>query len=85
MMPGQGGDVNTTLPLILSIITLLCNCLFGIPALVLAILAMNEKKAGKLDDARSKAKISLILSIVGWVIGIVFGILNAVFGFLGNS
>ena len=77
-MPGAGGDVNTTLPLVLAILTIIpcCNIFFGIPALILAILAMNAKKAGNLDDARSKAKISIILSVVGWALTLVGGTLN---------
>jgi hypothetical protein len=68
MMPGSGQDVNTTLPLVLGIVSMaICgNCLLGIPAIVLAVMAMNAKNVGNLDDARSKAKTSLILSIVGF-------------------
>ena len=78
MMPGPGGDVNTTLPLILSILSIVpcCNIFFGIPALILAILAMNAKKAGNFEDARKKAKISTILAIVGFVLSIVAGIIQ---------
>jgi cytochrome c biogenesis protein CcdA len=76
MMPGPGGDVNTTLPLVLGILSLFCNCLFGIPALILAILSMNAKKAGNLEDARSKAKISIILAIVGMVLSVIGGVVN---------
>ena len=73
MMPGPGGDVNTTVPLVLSILSVIpcCNPFFGIPALVLAILAMNAKKAGDFEGARSKAKISLILAVVAIVLSLV--------------
>jgi Interferon-induced transmembrane protein len=82
MMPGMGGDVNTTLPLVLNIIgTLLC-CGFGtIPAiigLVFAIQAGNAKKTGDLETARGKAKTSLILAIVAYVLGIVGGGVGAI-------
>ena len=80
MMPGPGGDVNTTLPLILAILSIFpcCNIFFGIPALILAILAMNAKKAGNLEDARSKSKISIIISVVGWVLSIISIIIRVV-------
>jgi hypothetical protein len=68
MMPGSGRDVNTTTPLVLGIVSIaLCgNCLLGIPAIILAVMAMNAKNVGNIEDARSKAKISTILSIVGF-------------------
>ncbi|NOU33182.1 MAG: hypothetical protein HOO96_35230, partial [Polyangiaceae bacterium] len=70
MMPGAGGDVNTTLPLIFSIIALFpcCNLLFGGIGLAFAIQAGNAKKAGDIEGARSKAKISLIVAIIGVVL-----------------
>jgi hypothetical protein len=68
MMPGSGGDVNTTTPLVLGIVSMvICgNCLLGIPAIILAVMAMNAKNVGNIEDARSKAKTSTILSIVGF-------------------
>ena len=67
MMPGAGGDVNTTLPLVLSIVELVlcCNVLFGVISLIFAIQAGNAKKAGDLETARQKAKLSLIICLVG--------------------
>ncbi len=81
MMPGPGGDVNTTLSLVLSIISLLacCNPFFGIPAVVLSILAMNAKKAGDIEGARSKAKVSLILAIVGMALSMIGNTLYFIF------
>jgi hypothetical protein len=75
MMPGMGGDVNTTLPLVLSILSLVlcCNLLFGGLGLFFAIQAGNAKKVGDFETARSKAKLSIIIVIVGavlWVIGV---------------
>jgi len=65
MTPGSGEDVNTTLPLVLSIVSvvLFLNPI-GIVALIFAILASSAKKVGQLDDARGKAKIALVLAIV---------------------
>jgi hypothetical protein len=67
MMPGAGGDVNTTLPLVLAIIALFpcCNLLFGGIGLAFAIQAGNAKKAGDIEGARSKAKIALIVVGIG--------------------
>jgi hypothetical protein len=80
MMPG--GDVNTTLPMVLSIICLACCCLpAGIGGLIFAMNANNAKKMGDLATAQSKAKTSLIFSIVGMVggaiIATVYGVIMA--------
>lgn len=75
MMPGAGGDVNTTLPLILSIVAMLFCCgaglgfIPGVIGLIFAIQAGNAKKTGDFETARSKAKTALILAIVGMVLG----------------
>jgi hypothetical protein len=70
MMPGAGGDVNTTLPLILSIcqLVLCCNLVFGGIGLVFAIQAGNAKKTGDIEGARAKAKTAMIVIIVGAVL-----------------
>jgi hypothetical protein len=67
MMPAGGGDVNTTLPLVLGIISMvLCgNFLLGIPAIIFAVIAMNSRSVGNLEDARQKAKIATILASIG--------------------
>ncbi len=66
-MPG-GADVNTTLPLVLSIICLACCCLpMGVVGLIFAMNANNAKKAGDLATAQAKAKTALIMSILGMV------------------
>jgi hypothetical protein len=82
MMPGAGGDVNTTLPLVLSIVELVlcCNVLFGVLGLVFAIQAGNAKKAGDLETARSKAKLSMIIVLVGAGLETIGIILNVVAG-----
>ncbi len=79
MMPGAGGDVNTTIPLVLSILLVFpcCNLLFGVPALVFAIQAGNAKKAGDFETARSKAKIAYIIMGIGMALSVVAGIVQA--------
>ncbi len=86
MMPGAGGDVNTTLPLVLSIIALFpcCNLLFGGIGLAFAIQAGNAKKAGDIEGARSKAKIALIVVSIGLGLELIGGIINFVVG-MANS
>jgi hypothetical protein len=81
MMPGAGGDVNTTLPLIFSIISVLPCCSFfplGIVALIFAIQAGNAKKTGDMETARGKAKTSLIMAIVAIALGVIGGGLYSV-------
>jgi hypothetical protein len=59
--------VNTTLPLVLGIVsTVMCgNFLLGIPAIIFAVIAMNAKSVGNFEDARQKAKVATILAAVG--------------------
>jgi hypothetical protein len=78
MMPGPGGDVNTTPALILGIVSLFFCCPLGIASLILAILAGNAKKAGNLDEARSKSKLAIILGVVGIVLSIIGGVINVI-------
>ncbi len=82
MMPGAGGDVNTTLPLIMSIVATIFCCglgtILGIIGIVFSIQAGNAKKAGDLETARGKAKTAMILSIVAYVLGILGGVLSAI-------
>jgi hypothetical protein len=82
MMPGPGGDVNTTLPLILSIVSLACcwgstglSFILGVIGLVFAIQAGSAKSSGDMEGARAKAKTSLILAIVGLSVGFVGGMI----------
>ena len=85
MVPGGGGgEVNTTLPLVLSIVSLFCcglGTLLGIGGLVFAIQAGNAKKSGDMVTAAQKAKLSTILAAIG--IGI--GILGNIVGFILRS
>ncbi len=82
MMPGAGGDVNTTLPLVLAIIALFpcCNLLFGGIGLAFAIQAGNAKKAGDIEGARSKAKIALIVVSIGFGLELIGIIINVLVG-----
>ena len=80
MMPGMGGDVNTTLPLVLNIIAMIFCCglgtILGIVGLVFAIQAGSAKNTGDLETARGKAKTSLILAIVAYVLGLIGGVIS---------
>jgi hypothetical protein len=65
-MPGAGGDVNTTTPLLLNVLSLLfcgtslVSAPFSIIGIVLAIQGKNAKAAGDVTTARMKAKHSTI-------------------------
>jgi hypothetical protein len=82
MMPGQGGDVNTTLPLILNIVAMIFCCglgtILGLVGLIFAIQAGGAKKQGDMETARGKAKTSLILAIVAFALGLIGGIISAI-------
>ena len=85
MMPGAGGDVNTTLPLVLNIVgfflcvnTCFADILFII-GFIFAIQAGNMKKTGDVENARAKAKSAMTMAIIGFVIGLVLDILSAVY------
>jgi hypothetical protein len=69
---GPPGDVNTTLTMILSIVTLACCCTpLGIFALINVMNANNAKKTGDLATAQAKNKSALTMSIVGMVGGLI--------------
>jgi hypothetical protein len=85
MVPG-GADVNTTLPLILSLVSTFC-CFYGVVSFILGVIgivfsiqAMNLQKIGDIEQARSKAKTATILAAVGMVLGVIGGILFWVLG-----
>ncbi len=85
MVPGGGGDVNTWLPLTLSILSTLCctgciGSILGIVGIVFSIQAMNAKKAGDFNTAASKAKLAIILGGVGLALGIIANIILAATG-----
>jgi len=85
MVPGAGGDVNTTLPLVLNIAAGLLCCGLGVGTIVaivgvvFAIQGANAKKTGDIETARAKAKLSLILSVVAAVAGIIISVLLWIF------
>lgn len=91
MMPGAGGDVNTTLPLILNIAgAVLCGgtCvgfILAILGIVFAVQAGNAKNAGDIETAKSKAKTSMIMAIVTGVLGLLAGIFYFVLGIIGAA
>jgi hypothetical protein len=80
MTPGSGSDVDTTLPLILSIAStvLCCDPVLGLPAIVLAIQARNARNVGAIDLARKRARAALVLSIVSMGVGLCFELLEAI-------
>ena len=85
MGPGMGDDINTTLPLVLSIVAMLCcwgsgiGFILGVVGLVFSIQAGNAKKTGDMETARNKSKTALTVSIIALVLGFVG---NGVIGFL---
>lgn len=75
----MGGDVNTTLPLVLSIICLACCCLpAGIFGLISALNANKAKQMGDIATAQAKAKTALTVSIIGMVAGVIIGVVVGV-------
>jgi hypothetical protein len=80
MMPGAGGDVNTTLPLILNIVgALFCgwtciSFILAIVGIVFAVQAGNAKNAGDIATAEAKAKTSTLMFIIAAVVGVLGGI-----------
>lgn len=87
MMPGAGGDVNTTMPLIINAVGFfLCgwgciSAILFIVGFVFAIQAGNMKKTGDIAGAQAKAKSSMTMGVIGLVVGallyIIGGILRA--------
>lgn len=76
MMP-PGGDVNTTIPLVMSIVCTLCCCLpVGVGGIVFSMQANTAKKNGDMVTAGQKAKTAMIISGVGMGLGL---IVNAIY------
>jgi hypothetical protein len=74
---GAGGDVNTTLPLILGILSCFCcgiSLALGITAIVFSQQAKSAKAAGDMATAQQKAKLATILGAVGIGIGVILDI-----------
>lgn len=88
MMPGAGGDVNTTLPLILNIVgALFCGgtCvgfILAIVGIVFAVQAGNAKNSGDVMTAKAKAKTSMLMFIITAVLGVLGAIGYAIFALL---
>ena len=87
MMPGQGGDVNTTLPLVMGIVTVFCCWPAAIPSIIFAVQAKSLRDQGQMEQARSKAKTAMLISgiagglaIVGWICYIIFFVVLAAAG-----
>ena len=80
MTPGSGNDVDTTLPLILSIASTLlcCDPLLGLPAIVFAILARNAADTGAIDLARKRARLARALAIASMGVGLVFELVEGI-------
>ena len=77
-------DGRLTLALVLSILGLLCSCLPGIPALVLAIMGKTSYSRGDYMDAERKCRASIIWAIVSFVVGVGFCGLNLMFNGFGG-
>ena len=67
MMPGggAGGAINTTLPLILGIVSVFCCWPAAIFIIIFAVQAKKAKEMGDMTTATSKAKTA---TLVGWII-----------------
>jgi Interferon-induced transmembrane protein len=66
--PGGQQDVNTTLPLVLGIVSIFCCWPAAIGSIILAVQASNALQIGDIEGARQKAKTSKTISFV--VIGL---------------
>jgi hypothetical protein len=88
MMPGAGGDVNTTLTMILSCVGFVLCCGPGdiafIIAFVFALQAGSMKKTGDIEGARAKNKTAMTVCIIGFVIGVIGHTLATVWNFVLN-
>ena len=84
-MPGAGGDVNSTLPMILSIVGFLLCCgladIAFIVAFVFSLQANSIKATGDIEGARSKAKTAMTMVIVGFAVGVIQHTLVAIWNF----
>jgi hypothetical protein len=85
MMPGAGGDVNTTLPIILSVVGFFFCCgladILFVIGFVFALQASNLVKTGDIEGGRAKAKSAMTMNIVGFAIGLAFHLLYGVWQF----
>jgi hypothetical protein len=74
MMPGAGGDVNTTLTMILNGVGFFLCCglasIFFCIGFIFAIQAGNMKKTGDVMGAQAKNKSAMTMAIIGGVLGV---------------
>lgn len=73
-MQGPGGEVNTTMPLILGIVSTLCcglAAVCGIVAIVFSMQAKTLAQQGQLDAARAKVGTAKLLGFIGIGLGVV--------------
>ncbi len=90
MMPGTGGDLNTTLPMVLNIVGfLLCGygCLSAIPFIIGFVFTMQAntmRNQGDMAGAMAKRKSAMLMAYIGFglgfVLSVILGILRAVNG-----
>lgn len=80
MMPGAGGgDLNTTLPLVLSIVGFFLCC--GLPSVffligfIFTMQANTMRNQGDIAGAMAKRKTAMLMSYIGFGIGVVWLIL----------
>ena len=78
MIPGAGGEINTTLPLILGIVSVFCCWPAAIFIIIFAVQAKKAKEMGDMATAASKVKTASLvayivigLGILGWIGAIV--------------
>jgi hypothetical protein len=79
MTPGSGGDVDTTLPLLLAIAStvLCCDPVLGLPAIVFAIQARNAANMGSIDLARRRARTAFVVSLASAGAGLLLELYEA--------
>jgi hypothetical protein len=91
MMPGAGGDANTTLPLILNIVAaVLCGAgcltfLLSIVGIVFAVQGGNAKNAGDILTARAKAKTSMLMFIITAIVGLIMAVIGVLLRVLNSG
>jgi len=75
-VPRGEKPLDTKLPLLASVVSILlcCNFLFGAIALVLAVQAINAEKSGDLETARTHSKRAMMLVIAGVVTSALLGV-----------
>jgi hypothetical protein len=72
---GPGGDINTTMPLILGIVSVFCCLPAAVVSIIFAIQAKTLKDQGQLDAARAKVKTAQLISFIAIGVGLVLDIL----------